>query len=536
MANFTHVVSLAYREILLREPDPGGLAHFSTLMQEGLTEASLRESLARSPEFASRFPGTEPPPPPPPPPPPGTGMSLHVEGNRFVSAAGQPVRLLGTIVCCAAPDTPDVDSAHVDGWPLVTTVALDRFAAHALNYTHIRLGPCGTMEPNPVQGYFKTADGRFDLTRWDDGYWARLRQIVWHAFALRIYVEADLIDKWVREHGRTDQPAADPWSAHNNVQAQEWGGLEIFDRAPGSVHEAWIRKAVAELGGFDNILFHDSNEAWKRPISSAWILGMQSIVKDELRRHSFPNRLFGTNCSRPDIEVACDYATRHEKFAQEPEPYPVMVNEYGGHSPTFVWEQIQAGWRDNTHFHYWQGGHTTTQRQTMLAKMQELITGVPVPNPNPVPAECPWLIRTGCKIHSAWFGSSVLGIPDPVLNTPRLKRYGVVGVSGGMMRLDCTPRYDEDENADRGQPCNDEHPGCGGRQCEDPRGPVWERLEGPADFRVESDNPYLLKIGPLRPGHYRFRCCPRPDARDGEEGKALRIGPNPCSIVEWDVA
>jgi hypothetical protein len=56
MANFRHVIANAYLRILLRQPDPGGLEHYNQLMNQGLTEAQLREILLRSPEYASRFP------------------------------------------------------------------------------------------------------------------------------------------------------------------------------------------------------------------------------------------------------------------------------------------------------------------------------------------------------------------------------------------------------------------------------------------------------------------------------------------------
>jgi len=56
MANFSRVISLAYLRILERAPDPGGLANFNQLMNQGLTEAMLREALIRSPEYAAKNP------------------------------------------------------------------------------------------------------------------------------------------------------------------------------------------------------------------------------------------------------------------------------------------------------------------------------------------------------------------------------------------------------------------------------------------------------------------------------------------------
>lgn len=56
MPDFRHVITLAYNRILLRNPDPGGLASWDAAMNTGLTEAQLHEALLRSPEYAERFP------------------------------------------------------------------------------------------------------------------------------------------------------------------------------------------------------------------------------------------------------------------------------------------------------------------------------------------------------------------------------------------------------------------------------------------------------------------------------------------------
>jgi len=54
--NFSRVISLAYMRILERLPDPGGLENYNRLMNEGLSEALMRESLLRSPEYAAKNP------------------------------------------------------------------------------------------------------------------------------------------------------------------------------------------------------------------------------------------------------------------------------------------------------------------------------------------------------------------------------------------------------------------------------------------------------------------------------------------------
>jgi hypothetical protein len=65
MPNFGPIITLAYQRILGRNPDPGGLASWNRAMNDGLTEAGMREGLLRSPEYAQNHPlgsaRTEPP-------------------------------------------------------------------------------------------------------------------------------------------------------------------------------------------------------------------------------------------------------------------------------------------------------------------------------------------------------------------------------------------------------------------------------------------------------------------------------------------
>jgi len=56
LPSFARLIREAYSEILAREPDAGGLAGFNRLMNQGTSEASLREALLRSREFTLRFP------------------------------------------------------------------------------------------------------------------------------------------------------------------------------------------------------------------------------------------------------------------------------------------------------------------------------------------------------------------------------------------------------------------------------------------------------------------------------------------------
>jgi hypothetical protein len=370
MPNFGPIISMAYKDILRREADPGGLAHYNDLMRDGLREVDLREGLIRSQEYADKNPDNPVPPPPPPPPP--SGMELRVEGNKFVGSDGEEVKLLGAVQCCDAPDT-SYDDAKIHWWPLIDRETLEKLASFGLNWTHIRLGPFtveGEADPNYV-GYLTLPDGRVDLDRWFIHFWGRARSAVAWARSLGIYVEVDLVDRWVRQHGASDMPKIDPWRSTNNIQGRAVGGLGIFENAPNDVHEKWIRKCVKELGEFPNVMFNTGNEGFKR-FSLAWELGVRDIVKDELANQGYGDRLIGSNTHDVDIERGFDYATRHLREAQNPEAYPVMVTEYGTLRPEEVLREARDAREKGTSFHFWMGSQSTAERQRTLEGLQQL--------------------------------------------------------------------------------------------------------------------------------------------------------------------
>jgi hypothetical protein len=74
--DFFPIIEDAYREILGRDPDSAGLVHYTGLMNRGMSEARMRESLLRSPEFAQENPE--------PGFPDRIGLNVHVPSNAIL--------------------------------------------------------------------------------------------------------------------------------------------------------------------------------------------------------------------------------------------------------------------------------------------------------------------------------------------------------------------------------------------------------------------------------------------------------------------
>ncbi|PYQ19055.1 MAG: hypothetical protein DMF81_23175 [Acidobacteria bacterium] len=116
------------------------------------------------------------------------------------------------------------------------------------------------------------------------------------------------------------------------------------------------------------MLFQVGNEGFKS-FSEAWEVGVYDLVKDELRRHGFSDRLVATNTQDPGLESRLDYITRHVPQAQRAGAKPIVVNEYAPLEPSEVIRQVRRARRFGTHFMYWRGDHDQGQWESTLAQL-----------------------------------------------------------------------------------------------------------------------------------------------------------------------
>jgi len=130
--------------------------------------------------------------------------------------------------------------------------------------------------------FAKTA-GKYDLTKWDEAYWGKLRTLLCETKKRRVVVQLEFWDRW-NEAGHSGRPRcgwyASPWNPNNNV-TYDWADSPLL--APGStgfynpIHRAavtgdpvllplqqrFVRKVIDEVidGGFDHVLFQVDNES-----------------------------------------------------------------------------------------------------------------------------------------------------------------------------------------------------------------------------------------------------------------------------------
>ena len=257
---------------------------------------------------------------------------LRVDGTRF------NVPLKGAIICC--------EKAKENGWPLVSGKALRQMARAGVNWTHIRLGPSPPHTEGPEFAAYRP-DGS-----WNPDFWKRVRQTLAVATSLGIYVEVDVVDAWMLEHGRN-----------------AWGeDCAITRRPPARHHKQWIRKVVAETGDFPNVTYHIGNETSDCGATREWEVGVRDVLRGALGGR---RRLIGTNSLDESIQREFDYVTRHTNRAQPPTDRPLVINETGPLAPAEFREQFETAQRLGTYFVLWRGRMKDGQWERALGYLAE---------------------------------------------------------------------------------------------------------------------------------------------------------------------
>jgi hypothetical protein len=219
-----------------------------------------------------------------------TPLALHRDNPHYFQFRGKPTILLTSAEHYGAVLNSDFDYVKY----------LDTLAADRLNHTRMFVGAyCehagalniagNTLSPAPGRfvcpwarsdqpGYANGGD-RFDLTRWDQTYFDRLKGFISHASRRGIVVEVNLFCPFYFD----EMWALSPMNARNNVNnvgdvARD--AVYTLDRHGGllTFQEAMVRKVVAELKDFDNLYYEVMNEPYVGKVPLSWQNRMIDVI------------------------------------------------------------------------------------------------------------------------------------------------------------------------------------------------------------------------------------------------------------------
>jgi hypothetical protein len=190
-------------------------------------------------------------------------IALHPENPHYFLWRGKPTVLITSGELYGAVLNLDFDYARYlvtlakDKLNLTRTFAGGAYLepSGAFNIARNTLAPAQGRFISPFarsdQPGFAGGGNKFDLSRWDDAYFKRLRDFVRHASQRGVVVEMNLFCPFYEE----SQWLLSPFSTNNNVN--ELGRLArtnvyTLDRHAGCCRRR-VRKVVEELRDFDNV-------------------------------------------------------------------------------------------------------------------------------------------------------------------------------------------------------------------------------------------------------------------------------------------
>ena len=250
------------------------------------------------------------------------GLRLHPENPRYFEWRGKPAVLVGSGEHYGAVLNLDFDFAKYlaalerDGLNVTRTFTGAGYVEpqNAFNISK------NTLAPNPGRFLAPWArsgtpgawDGgnKWDLTRWNEEYFARFKAFVTEASKRGVVVEVTLFCPFYPDGADSKKSPMwplSPWHADNNVNglgAVPYDRVHTLDGHGGllEVHERFVRRMVAELKDADNVYYEICNEPYFGGVTVAWQHHIAGVIAEAQKDHPQP-KLISQNIANKTAKV-----------------------------------------------------------------------------------------------------------------------------------------------------------------------------------------------------------------------------------------
>ncbi len=230
----------------------------------------------------------------------GEPISLHPDNPHYLLFRGKPTVLItstehyGAVLNGDFDAIPYLDELHARGLNLTRTFSgtyREVPGSFQIEKNTLAPTPDKYIAPWPRTETLGASDGgkKFDLGRWNDAYFDRLKAFVAAASDRGIVVEYVLFCPFYEEN----LWAVNPMNAQNNINGVgKIGRNEAYNgkhRDLQETQESFVRKAVRELNAFDNVYFEICNEPYFGGVTLEWQARIASVIvdaeKDLPRKH-----------------------------------------------------------------------------------------------------------------------------------------------------------------------------------------------------------------------------------------------------------
>jgi hypothetical protein len=291
-----------------------------------------------------------------------TPINLHPDNPHYFQFRGKPAVLIGSTEHYGAVMNLDFDYVRY----------LDELSAKGLNITRtfsgIYVEPPGafgivknTLAPGSEkficpwarsnQPGYPGAGNKFDLTKWNEAYFARLKDFISEAGKRNIVVELDLFSNFYD----TLQWKLSPLYYINNINNVEaiLDQKEVLSlRHPAilKIQEEMARKILTECNGFDNLYYEVCNEPYFGDLKAldSWEEHMTNVIAEA--ENPLPNKhLISQNIQNGSLKIVDPHnAVSIFNFHYAKPPVTVEMN-YGLNKPI---GDNETGFNGIEDFHY----------------------------------------------------------------------------------------------------------------------------------------------------------------------------------------
>jgi hypothetical protein len=245
---------------------------------------------------------------------PARPIALHPENPRYFLFRGQPAFLItsgehyGAVLNADFDHAPYLGELRTRGFNL-TRVFSGTYheVAGSFKIRDNTLAPLperylGPWARSDTPGALDGGD-KFDLDAWNPAYFRRLKDFVAQAGKRGIVVEFVLFCPFYEEA----MWAVNPLNARNNVNGVgTMPRTEVYTlKHPELVarHEAFVRKAVGELRGFDNVYYEICNEPYFGGVERDWQARIAAVIVETEAKLGGPRHLIAQNIANKRARV-----------------------------------------------------------------------------------------------------------------------------------------------------------------------------------------------------------------------------------------
>lgn len=131
---------------------------------------------------------------------------------------------------------------------------------------------------------YKNGGNKFDLSKWDDKYFTRLKDFLKEAFSRDVIVEFTLFCPFYEDGMWTLSPM-NPANNINSTPDLPRTDVYTLDKNGSllDIQKTLVRKLVTELNGFDNVIFEICNEPYFGGITMEWQHAIADVITETER-------------------------------------------------------------------------------------------------------------------------------------------------------------------------------------------------------------------------------------------------------------